>query len=709
MALLAPIAFAGALPYPETKRSSVVDSYHGTEVADPYRWLEDDASAETAAWVEAQNRVTFAFLEAIPERASIRERLRTLWNYERLGLPSKEGGRYFYSRNSGLQNQPVLLVADGLMAAPRTLLDPNVLSEDGTVALSGWSVSRDGRYLAYGLQRSGADWIEWRVREVETGRDLDDIVEWSKFSGVSWAADGSGFYYSRFRAPREGDERKAVVENHKLYFHKLGTSQDEDTLVYERPDQKQWGFHGYVTEDGRWLVIVVTRGTETKKGMFYKDLGKLGSPVIELLNDFDADYSFVGNRGSVFYLETDLDAPMRKVIAIDVDRPERDQWRVVVPEREELLQEVSLVGGRFVCSYLRHACSAVRIHRVAEGMAEADFERDLELPGIGSAYGFRGKADDEETFFVYTSFSTPATVYRADVARGDVAEFHKPRVAFDSGQFETRQVFAASKDGTRVPMFITHRRGLKLDGQRPVLMHGYGGFNVSLTPGFQVRNVVWLERGGVFVETNLRGGGEYGALWHLAGTKTNKQNTFDDFIACAEWLIANGYTSPRRLAMTGGSNGGLLVGAVMTQRPELFGAALPSVGVMDMLRFHRFTIGWAWTSDYGSAEDERQFRYLLGYSPYHRLRPGVRYPATLITTADHDDRVVPAHSFKFAARLQECQVSDGPPVLIRIETKAGHGAGTALAKVIDETADELSFLVKALALEPGEQGVWEER
>ncbi len=684
-----------ALKYPPTRiDDTVIDDYHGTKVADPYRWLEDDNSTETAAWVAAQNKVTFGFLATIPQRAQIGARLRELWNYERFGLPRKEGGRYFFSHNSGLQNQAVLLVAESLAAEPRVLLDPNTLSTDGTVALSGWSVSDDGKLLAYALSRSGADWLEWRVREVATGKDRADLVQWSKFSGASWAKDGNGFYYSRFAEPKAGEERKGVVEFHKLYFHRLGTPQSEDQLIYERPDHKDWGFHGRVTDDGRWLVITVTRGTETKNNVFYRDLSRPDAPVVELLTDFGADFSFIDNDGPVLYFQTDLDAPLRKVIAIDVAKPARANWRTIIPEAKDTLEGTSLVGGHFVCEYLHDAHSAVRTFS-----REGKLVRELTLPALGSAHGFGGRANDPETFFAFTSYTQPSTIYQLDVATGESRVFKQPKVGFESAAYETRQVFAQSKDGTRVPMFITQRKGVKLDGQRPVLMNGYGGFNISLTPGFSVPNAVWLELGGIFVQTNLRGGGEYGAHWHLAGTKTQKQNVFDDFIACAEWLIANGHTSPAKLAISGGSNGGLLVGAVMTQRPELFGAALPSVGVLDMLRFHKFTIGWAWTSDYGSADDASHFKALYAYSPLHRLVLGTRYPATLITTADHDDRVVPAHSFKFAARLQACQAKDGPPVLIRIETKAGHGSGTALTKVIEENTDELAFLVKTLGME----------
>jgi prolyl oligopeptidase len=688
------------LSYPATRRVDVADDYHGTKVADPYRWLEDDNSPETTAWVEAQNKVTFGFLEATRERPKIRERLKALWNYERFGIPREDGGRYFFTRNSGLQNQAVLLVAESLDAEPRTLLDPNTLSDDGTVSLGAWSPSDDGQRIAYSLSRSGVDWQEWRVRDVATGCDLDDLVKWSKFSGASWTKDGTGFFYSRFDEPKAGEERKGVVEYQKLFFHKLGTPQSEDQLVYERADHKEWGFYGHVTEDGQWLIITVTRGTDTKNAVFYQNLADPDAPVVELLRDFDADYSFIGNDGGMFYFRTDLDAPLHRVIAIDSAAPERANWREIIPEAKETLEDASLIAGHFVCVYLKDAHSVVRTFssEPSKSKTHARFVREIALPGLGSAHGFGGKQSDQATFYSFTSFTTPTAIYRLDVATGESTAFRAPKVDFDGAKYETRQVFARSKDGTNVPMFITHRRGLKLDGSHPVLMHGYGGFNISLTPRFSVPNAVWLEMGGICVDTNLRGGGEYGVAWHRGGMKLNKQNVFDDFIACAEKLIADGYTRPEKLAITGGSNGGLLVGAAMTQRPDLFGAAMPGVGVMDMLRFHKFTIGWAWTSDYGSAENADEFKALYAYSPLHNLRSGVRYPATLITTADHDDRVVPAHSFKFAARLQECQASDGPPVLIRIETKAGHGGGTALSKVIEESADEFAFLSRMFGL-----------
>ncbi|HRJ09340.1 MAG TPA: prolyl oligopeptidase family serine peptidase [Prosthecobacter sp.] len=684
---------AQTIAYPGTLRQDVTDQYHGVKIPDPYRWLEDDNSEETKAWVKAQNAVTFDFLKSIPRRGDIRARLEKLWNYERFGVPWEEGGRWFLTRNSGLQNQGVLLTADSPDAEPRVLLDPNTLSEDGTTSLTVTAPSRDARFLVYGLSKAGSDWQEFRVKDIATGRDGPDVLEWIKFSGASWARDGSGFYYSRYPRPKEGAALTEANKNQKVYFHKLGTPQSADLLVYERPDQPDWGLHARVTDDGAYLILTVTHGTDPKNRVFYRSLKDKDAPVVELLADFDADYSFLDNAGALFYFRTDLDAPRYRVIAIDTSRPQRVHWREIVPQQEDKLEGASIVGGQLLCEYLKDARSEMRAHDLDGALI-----RSIELPGIGTVGGFGGRMDQKQIFYAFTSFTEPGAIYRYDVETGRSFLHRRPRVDFDPALYETRQIFAASKDGTRVPMFIVHKKGVKLDGQNPCLLYGYGGFNISLTPAFSVSRVVWLEMGGIYAQANLRGGGEYGAEWHQSGTRLRKQNVFDDFIACAEWLQKEKFTSPAKLAIQGGSNGGLLVGACMTQRPELFGAALPSVGVMDMLRFHLFTIGWAWKSDYGSSENEAEFKALRAYSPLHNLKPGTRYPATLVKTADHDDRVVPAHSFKFAARLQECQAKDGPPVLIRIETSAGHGAGTALKKVIEETADTYAFLLRVLGM-----------
>ncbi len=697
--LLASGIAAEPMTYPSARKGEQVDEYHGEKVPDPYRWLEEDTAPETREWIEAQNKVTFGFLRQIPERAKIEQRLTQLWNYERFGIPILRGGRYFFSRNSGLQNQSVLYVAESLSGEPRLLLDPNTLSEDGTTGLAGYEPSEDGALLAYGISRAGSDWQEWRVRDVSTGKDREDLVQWVKFSGASWAKDGSGFFYSRFDEPAPGVALTGLNEFQKLYFHKLGTTQGQDILIYERRDQGKWGFGGGVTDDGRYLAIHVSEGTAPKNRFFYKDLTLPESRVVELLREFDARYEFIGNDGAIFFFSTDLDAPRGRVIAIDLARPEREHWQEVIAQTADTLDDVSLVGGQFICRYLKDAHSVVRLH--AQEGAGAKFTRELVLPGLGTARGFRGTRADSETFFFFSSYTMPGTIYRLEPATGATTVFRQPSVDFRPEEYETRQVFIPSKDGTKVPMFITHRRGMALNGAAPTLLYGYGGFRVSLTPNFSVSELVWMEMGGVCATANLRGGGEYGDEWHNAGMKLQKQNVFDDFIAAAEWLIVNKYTSPAKLAIQGGSNGGLLVGACMTQRPELFAAALPAVGVLDMLRFEKFTIGWAWRSDFGSVENADEYRAMRAYSPLHALKLGVRYPATLITTGDHDDRVVPAHSFKYAARLQACQAPDGPPVLIRIETRAGHGAHKPISKVIAERADVLAFLTKILGAGTG--------
>jgi len=687
-----------AFVYPSTRKADQIDDYHGTKVADPYRWLEDPDSEETKAWVEGQNKVTFGYLAEIPVREQIKQRLTQLWNYEKYGIPFKEGNRYFYFKNDGLQNQSVLYTLTSLDAEPTVLLDPNTLSEDGTVALSGLSITEDGKLMAYGLSTSGSDWNEWKVREVETGKDLSDHLKWVKFSGASWTHDGQGFFYSRYDEPNEATKLEDINYYQKLYYHKLGTPQSEDTLIYHRPDQKEWMFGAGVTEDGRYLIISIDRGTDPKNLVFYKDLATPDSPVVELISEFEANFSFIDNDGSVFWFRTDLDAPRGRVIAIDINNPpssplSKGGWQEVIPQAAETLEGVGLLNNQFVTDYLKDARSSIKIFDL-----DGSFIREVDLPGIGSAGGFGGKRYDTETFYTFTSFTTPATIYRYDMVSGESTLFRQPHVDFNPDDYETKQVFYSSKDGTQVPMFITHKKGLPLDGNNPTYLYGYGGFNVSLTPNFSVSRLVWMEMGGVYAVPNLRGGGEYGEEWHQAGTKLNKQNVFDDFIAAAEWLINNNYTKPEKLAIAGGSNGGLLVGACMTQRPDLFGAALPAVGVMDMLRFHKFTIGWAWCSDYGSPDNPEEFQALYTYSPLHNLKPGTAYPATMITTADHDDRVVPAHSFKFTAALQEAHAGE-KPVLIRIETKAGHGAGKPTTKIIEELADEWAFLVRSLDID----------
>jgi prolyl oligopeptidase len=680
------------LSYPDAKKVDQTDDYHGTRVADPYRWLEDANSAETKAWVDAENKFTQTYLAQIPQREAIRQRLTQLWNYERYSVPFKEGGRYFFNRNDGLQNQAVLYTMKSLKDSPRLLLDPNTLSADGTVALAGMAVSRDGKLLAYSTAASGSDWNEIRVRDVDTGKDLEDHIKWVKFSSTAWTRDGKGFFYSRYDEPKEATKLADVNYFQKLYFHKLGTPQSADVLVYDRPDEKEWGFGATTTDDGRYLLITATKGTAHKYRIFYKDLSKPDSKVQPLIDNFDAGYDFVDNVGSVFYFATDRNAPRKRIVAIDLNKAQEANWKTVVPESQQTLVSASMVNNQLVTEYLADARSVVKVVDL-----KGKPVREIALPGIGSASGFGGKRGDTETFFSFTGFTTPTTIYRVDMKSGAATVFRKPDVKFNPADYETRQQFYTSRDGTRVPMFIVSKKGLKMDGSNPTYLYGYGGFNISMTPGFSPANLAWMEMGGVYVVANLRGGGEYGESWHEAGTRLKKQNVFDDFIGAAEWLVNNKLTSPSKLAIGGGSNGGLLVGAAMTQRPELFGAAIPQVGVMDMLRFHKFTIGWAWTSDYGSSENADEFKALVKYSPLHNLKPGTCYPATMITTADHDDRVVPAHSFKFAATAQADQAG-GNPIIIRIDTKAGHGAGKPTSKQIEEVADRWGFLSKALKM-----------
>lgn len=679
------------LKYPEARKSDQVDDYHGVKVGDPYRWLEELDTPETQKWVEAQTNFSSAFLNAIPQRAAIKERLTKLWNFEKYGVPFKRGNRYFYSRNTGLQNQSVIYTVPSINAEPQLLLDPNTLSSDGTVALSGMQVSDDGKLLAYSLSTSGSDWQEWRVRDVTTAKDFDDQLKWAKFSDVTWTRDSKGFFYERYDEPK-GDTLKDTNYFQKIYYHKLGTPQANDVLIYERGDQKDWMFGAATTEDGNYLIITVGQGTDPKTRVYYKDLRNSDASVVKLLDDFDAAYLFLGNEGSKFWFQTDLESPRGRIIEIDIANSNRKNWRTIVPEAHEALQSTTFVNHKFILNYLKDAYTEVKLYDTT-----GKFVSEVAFPSIGSAEGFSGKPGDKETFYAFTSFTTPPTIYRYDVETDSSSVFRQPKVDFNPADYETKQVFYASKDGTKVPMFITYKKGLKLDGNNPTYLYGYGGFDVSLTPDFGVSLLVWMERGGVYAQPNLRGGAEYGEEWHQAGMKLKKQNVFDDFIAAAEWLIKNKYTSTPKLAIGGGSNGGLLVGACLTQRPDLFGVAVPQVGVMDMLRFQQFTIGWAWVSDYGSSDNAEEFKALYAYSPLHNIKPGTSYPPTLITTADHDDRVWPGHSFKFAATLQAAQ-GGSAPILIRIETKAGHGAGKPTTKIIEELADRLAFMTKMMNL-----------
>ncbi len=678
--------------YPETKRIDHTDVLHGVTVADPYRWLEDDVrkSKEVAKWVEAQNKVTSAYLHQIPERKQIEKRVTELWNYEKLSAPFRRGGKYFFYKNDGLQNQNVLYIKDTLDGEPRELIDPNKWAKDGTKALAGVAISDDAKYIAYGIAEGGSDWRTWRIMNIDTMKLLDDELKWVKFSGVSWTKDCKGFFYSRYDAPKAGEKFQSLNLNQKVYYHLIGTNQSDDVLVYKRPDHPDWGFSNEVSEDGRYLITTIWKGTDDKYRVAYKDLTKQYGMPIDLITDFKNEYSFIGNDGPVFYFKTDLDAPLGRVIAIDTRKPQKENWKEVIPQAENNLRSVGIVGNLFVLGYLKDAKTQIKMYDM-----KGRFVREVKFPGVGVASGFGGKRTTTETFYTFSSFATPPSIYRYDMITGKSELYRRAKVKFNPDNFEVKQVFYKSKDGTKVPMFIAHKKGLKLDGTNPTLLYGYGGFNIPLPPRFSISRLAWMEMGGVYAQANLRGGGEYGEKWHRAGTKLQKQNVFDDFISAAEWLIENKYTSKKKLAIQGRSNGGLLVGAVMTQRPDLFGACLPGVGVMDMLRFPKFTACRFWTDDYGSADNPEEFKALYAYSPYHNLKKGTRYPPTLITTADTDDRVVPGHSFKFAARLQYCHEGDAP-VLIRIETKAGHGAGTPTKKIIEEIADEGGVLVKVL-------------
>lgn len=677
------------LEYPLTAKVDTVDDYFGVKVPDPYRWLEDDNAPETEAWVKAQNDVTFGYLENIPFRNQIRERLTELWDYPKQGTPFRKGERYFFFKNDGIQNQDVLFTMTSLDAEPEVLLDPNTFSEDGTVALSNLEVSNDGKYLAYAIATAGSDWNEIRVMDIESKELMPDLVQWVKFSGISWEKDG--FYYSRYPAPVEGSELTGKNEFHRVYYHQLGSPQESDRLVFENPANPQRLYNVSVTEDEAHIILY-EQESSSGNAFYYKSAEDKDGDFKAIVTHFDNINGVIDHIEGKLLVLTNIGAPKKRLVLVDPLAPAIENWIDLIPEKEEVLQGVYLYGGHIFATYMKDATSRVYIY----GM-DGQYVKELNLPGLGSLGSLNGQRASDEVFFSFTSFTFPNTIYRYDIGSGETVLFKEAGIDFDSDAYETKQVFFASKDGTKVPMFIVHKKGLQMDGSNPTMLYGYGGFNVSLTPSFSVSRLVFLENGGVFAMPNIRGGGEYGEQWHKAGTKLQKQNVFDDFIAAAEYLISEGYTSPEKLAMHGGSNGGLLVGAIMTQRPDLMKVALPAVGVMDMLRFHKFTIGWAWTGDYGSSENEEEFHYLKGYSPLHNLKAGTCYPATLITTADHDDRVVPAHSFKFAATLQEMHGCENP-VLIRIETKAGHGAGKPTAKRIEEAADMYAFMMYNLGM-----------
>ncbi len=696
----------GPVEYPETRQVDQVDDYFGVQVADPYRWLEDLDGEETAAWVAAQNEVAEPFLASLPGRTAIEDRLREIWNYERWSTPGKRGERYFYSHNDGLQDQSVVYVAESMdqegdEPPGRVLLDPNAWSEDATVALAGMTPSRDGRYVAYAQSDGGSDWRKWKVRDVENGEDTGDLIDFTKFTSISWMPDNSGFFYSRYPPreddPTKGDGSKAV----SVYFHALGTDQAEDRLVFSQPEHPRRNPYASVSEDGEYLLVNLQEGY-LENAVHYRGIDEPDSAIRPLLDQWDALYGYVVNIGSVFLFETNKDAPRNRIVAVDTAEkatPGNPTLHEVLPESEDTLSYVSAVGGKLVLNYLHDARTVVRLAE-PNGVKPATPAGEVELPGIGTAGGFGGRWEDNETFYSYSSFGTPSQIHRYDVATGESTLIRRPAIDADLDGYETEQVFYESRDGTRIPMFITHRAGLEKNGNNPTLLYGYGGFNISLTPGFSSSRLAWLEMGGMLAIPNLRGGGEYGREWHLAGTKQDKQNVFDDFIAAAEWLIAEGYTSAGRIAIQGGSNGGLLVGATLNQRPDLFGAALPAVGVLDMLRYHLPSANARnWSTDYGLSENEEEFRAQYAYSPLHNVRDGECYPPTLVTTADHDDRVVPWHSFKYAAEMQRAQGCDSP-VLIRVETRAGHGAGKPTWMQIEDVVDQWAFAAWALGLEP---------
>src|SRR6266850_3870417 len=677
------------LSYPETKKINVVDDYFGTKVEDPYRWMESLDSADVAAWVAAQNQVTSEYLGRLPLREHFKQRITELWNYPKVSIPVRDGGRYFFQKNSGLQRQAPLYVRESLTASPSLVIDPNVLSPDGSLSLAQWKPSPDGRLLAYGLSEGGADWETIHVRDVDKGMELDDQVRWMRFSDISWTKDSKGFFYSRYPEPPKDKVLEAALSDQALYYHRVGTPQSEDKLIYSRPDIPNWFITGSTTEDGRYLLVFMYKGSDNNNRLYYSDLDdpknpKIGAPVKPLVETDDAEFSAFGNAGSVLYLRTDRDSPNRKVIALDVRHPEPGAWKTIVPEAKESIEAVNLIGGRIVAHYLVDVQSRLSLFKL-----DGSSEGDVALPGTGTIAGIGGRQDTSEIFYSFSSPLFPTTVFSYDPATKHQNPFEAAKPPVDVSQFETKLSFAISKDGTRVPFFVTSRKGIALDGSHPTMMSGYGGFSISTQPTYRAEVPAWLELGGIWVTVNMRGGAEYGEAWHRAGRLEKKQNVFDDFIAVGEQLIKDKYTSPEKLGMMGGSNGGLLVGAVEEQRPDLFAVALPAVGVMDMLRYDKFTGGRAWVTEYGSASDAAQFAFLIKYSPVQNVKPGACYPATLVTTADHDDRVVPSHSFKFTAAMQAAQSCD-KPVVIRVETQGSHGYRPT-DKRIAELADEWAF------------------
>jgi len=680
------------LQYPPTKKGDVKDTYFGTEVEDPYRWLEDDNSAETAEWVKNQNQLTFGYLEKLPYRDQIKTRLTELWDYPKYGTPFKEAGKYFFYKNNGLQNQSVLYITTDLTAEPTVLLDPNTLSEDGTAALNSIEISNDGKYLIYQVAKSGSDWNEIFVKNIETGELLPDHILWVKFSGCSWYKDG--FFYSAYDKPEAGSELSKSNEFQKVYFHKLGTDQSADQLIANDLINAKRMFGAGLTDDKRFLIISKNEGT-SGNALDLKDLSKGKSNFVSLMESYEYDFNPVDNNGDDLYVLTNYKAPKYRLIKINTNHPEEANWMDVIPEKKDVLQSVRMIAGKLVANYMTNAHSKTEVYSY-----DGVLDHEVQLPGIGTVGAFSGKKEEPIAYYSYTSFNTPGEIYKYDFTTKQSTLHFRPEVKFNLDDFEVKQEFYTSKDGTKIPMFIVNKKGIELNGNNPTLLYAYGGFNISLTPSFSAARMAFLENGGVYVMANLRGGGEYGEEWHKAGTKLQKQNVFDDFISAAEYLISQKYTSSEKLAIQGGSNGGLLVGAVTNQRPDLFKVALPAVGVMDMLRYQKFTIGWAWADDYGtSADSAEMFKYLFGYSPYHTIKKDVAYPAVLATTADHDDRVVPAHTFKYMARLQEYNMGNKLPLLVRIDAKAGHGAGKPTAKVIEEYTDVWSFVFYHLGME----------
>lgn len=693
----APPLSAQALHYPVARKSDQVDTYFGTQVADPYRWLEDTDSPETKQWVTAENALTFDYLGAIPERAAIKDQLTRLWNYPKYAVPLKRGKDYFYTENSGLQNQAVLYMQRGIKGVKKLVLDPNTLSTDGTVALGPWNVTENGKYLAYAVASAGSDWEEIRVRDIEKARDLPDTLKWVKFSGIAWTKDNKGFFYSRYAEPKSENAMLAKNEGQKLYYHRVGNPQAKDQLILERPDHPRWNINATVSDDGEYVIIYVVDGTNPNNRIYFIDVGnpgkpKLDNPLVTLIDDAESQNRVIDNAGDVFFMQTNQDAPLGRVVQVDINKPAKRYWRTVIAEGADKMEDVELIGGHFVVHTLKDAHSVLQIYALRGALSET-----IKLPGIGTIAAISGKPDEWEMFYSYVSYLQPASIYRFDIEKRVQTSFNIAKLPVDSTGFETRQIFASSKDGTRIPIFVTSRKGLTLDGSHPTILYAYGGFDINQTPAFSPSMLQWVSMGGVFAVAVIRGGGEYGRAWHEAGMLAKKQNVFDDFIAAGEYLISQKYTSSKKLAIRGGSNGGLLIGAVETQRPDLAAVALPEVGVMDMLRYQKFTIGGAWAPEYGTSDDSTQFKTLLAYSPLQNIKPGTAYPATLITTADHDDRVVPGHSFKFAATMQAAQ-SGQAPVLIRVDTRAGHGGGKPTSKQIDLATDEIAFTVKNLGM-----------